>query len=183
MHHPTIRALLSAASACLMALAGAAHATPADNSLSRYREAERLGKSHLQKFDTLDFDVYTNQKWDRLAESHAPDIVVHYPDGRMTRGLAAHIDELKPMFVFAPDTRIKVHPVKIASGEWTSVIGVIEGTFSQAMPAGAKGSIAPTGKKFRLTMNTLSHWKHGVMDEEYLFWDNANLMKQLGLSQ
>ena len=51
---------------------------------------------------------------------------MHYPDGHQSKGLAAHIEELKPMFVFAPDTRIQVHPVKIASGEWTSVIGVIE---------------------------------------------------------
>ena len=91
-----------------------------------YQEAERIGKAHPATFDTLDFDVYTNQKWDRLQESHAQDIVVHYPDGHQSKGLAAHIEELKPMFVFAPDTRIQVHPVKIASGEWTSVIGVIE---------------------------------------------------------
>lgn len=91
-----------------------------------YQEAERIGKAHPATFDTLDFDVYTNQKWDRLQESHAQDIVVHYPDGHQSKGLAAHIEELKPMFVFAPDTRIQVHPVKIGSGEWTSVIGVIE---------------------------------------------------------
>jgi len=26
-------------------------------------------------FDILDFDVFSNQKWDRLHESHADDIV------------------------------------------------------------------------------------------------------------
>lgn len=167
----------------MMALTAAAHSAPPDAGLARYREAERIGKAHLEKFDTLDFDVYTNQKWDRLSESHAQDIVVHYPDGHQSKGLAAHIDELKPMFVFAPDTRIKVHPVKIASGEWTSVIGVLEGTFSKPMPVGGGKTIPPTGKAFRLTMNTVGHWKNGVMDEEYLFWDNASFMKQIGLGQ
>ena len=33
-------------------------------------------ESHLKIFDTLDFDVFSNQKWDRLKESHAEDIVV-----------------------------------------------------------------------------------------------------------
>ena len=35
----------------------------------------------LKTFDTLDFDVFSNQKWDRLHESHAKDIVVTWPDG------------------------------------------------------------------------------------------------------
>ena len=106
--------------------------------LSQYEEAERIANNHLVKFDTLDFDVYTHQKWDRFRESHAADILVHYPDGHTSKGLEKHIEELKPMFVFAPDTRIEVHPVKIASGDWTSVIGVMEGTFTKPMP-GADG--------------------------------------------
>ncbi len=86
------------------------------------------------------------------------------------------------MFVYAPDTRIQVHPVKIASGEWTSVIGVIEGTFTEPMPLPDGSSIPPTGKSFKLIMCTVGHWKDGVMDEEYLFWDNLEFMKQIGLA-
>jgi hypothetical protein len=26
-------------------------------------------------------------------------------------------------------------------------------------------------------------WKNGVMDEEYLFWDNQEFMKQIGLGK
>ena len=140
--------------------------------VSHYEEAERIGNEHLAAFDTLDFDVYTNQKWERFSESHAKDILVHYPDGHTSKGLAAHIEELKPMFVFAPDTRIEVHPVKIASGDWTSVIGVIQGTFTKPMPMPDGKAIPPTGKKFKFQMCTVGHWIHRVMDEEYLFWDN-----------
>ena len=82
--------------------------------LERYRTAERIGQDHLRKFDTLDFDIYTNQKWERFKENHSPDILVHYPDGHTTKGLEAHIAELKPQFVFAPDTRIREHLVKIS---------------------------------------------------------------------
>jgi len=150
--------------------------------LSQYEEAERIANNHLVKFDTLDFDVYTHQKWDRFRESHAADILVHYPDGHTSKDLEKHIEELKPMFVFAPDTRIEVHPVKIASGEWTSVIGVIQGTFTQPMPMPDGKAIPPTGKKFKFQMCTVGHWIHGVMDEEYLFWDNQEFMKQVGLA-
>lgn len=42
-----------------------------------------------------------------------------------TTGLDAHIQELKPLFTFAPDTKIKEHPVRFgtADAEWTAVIG------------------------------------------------------------
>jgi hypothetical protein len=33
-------------------------------------------------------------------------------------------------------------------------------------------------------MPTFSHWtKDGPMDEEYLFWDNQEFMKQIGLGK
>ena len=151
--------------------------------LAQYREAERIGNQHLVKFDTLDFDVYSNQKWDRFKESHAANIRVHYPDGSTTVGIPDHIVELKKMFVFAPNTNIKTHPVRIASGEWTSVIGEMEGTFSRPMPIGNGKTIPPTGKAFKLKMVTVGHWKNGTMDEEYLFWDNQSFMQQIGLGQ
>ncbi len=33
-------------------------------------------EEHLETFDELDFEVFSNQQWDRLTESHAEDIVV-----------------------------------------------------------------------------------------------------------
>jgi len=138
-------------------------------------------QANLATFDDLDFNVFSNQKWDQLPRSHAKDILVHWPDGHTTRGIEKHIEDLKAMFVYAPDTRIKVHPVKFGSGEWTSVIGEMEGTFTKPMPAGGSKTIAPTGKTFKLPMCTVGRWKNGVMVEEYLFWDNQTYMKQLGL--
>ena len=156
-------------------------ATSADPELARYEAGERSVKEHIRVFDTLDFDVFTYQKWDQLHLSHSQDIVVHWPDGHQTQGIQRHIEDLKAMFVYAPDTRIKVHPVKFGSGEWTSVIGEMEGTFTKPMPAGGSKTIAPTGKTFKLPMCTVGRWKNGVMVEEYLFWDNQTYMKQLGL--
>ena len=138
-------------------------------------------RANLATFDTLDFDVYSNQQWERLGESHAENIVVVYPDGSQTTGLHDHIEALKPMFVFAPDTAIREHPVRIASGDWTSVNGVIEGTFTQPMPIGNGQFIAPTGKKFRLPMSTVAYWQNGRMQQEWLFWDNAALSNQIGI--
>lgn len=144
-----------------------------------------LTHERLRRFDTLDFQFYSNQQWDSLAVSHDKNIKVYYPDGTTSTGLfPQHIDMLKPLFVFAPDTKITEHPVKFGAGDWTTVIGTMEGTFSQPMqqPGGGK-TIPPTGKKFKLSMCTVGHWNGGKMIEEYLFWDNQSLMKQIGLGK
>ncbi len=134
----------------------------------------------LTRFDSLDFDVYSHQQWDRIGESHADNIVVHYPDGHTTTGIPDHIKELKPLFAFAPDTKITEHPVKFGIDNWTSVIGNTSGTFTQPMVMNGK-TIPPTGKKFSFQMSTVGHWKDGKMIEEFLFFDNAGFMKQIGL--
>lgn len=151
------------------------------------KPAETTGPSaaetaNLENFDDLDFNVFSGQKWDELSRSHSKDIVVHWPDGHSTAGIDVHIADLKAMFVYAPDTRIKEHPIKVASGEWTAVTGVMEGTFTQPMPIGDGKTIPPTGKAFKLTMATIGRWENGVMAEEWLFWDNQTYMKQIGLA-
>ena len=155
-----------------------------ETKLQAYKNADSLTQERLKIFDTLDFEYYTNQKWDQFDESHTADIVVYNADGSITEGLhPAHINDLKPMFVFAPDTKIEKHPVKFGNGEWTAVIGELEGTFSEPMPIGNGQTIPPTGKKFKLRMATIGHWKNGKMTEEYLFYDNLSFMKQIGLAQ
>ncbi len=153
-----------------------------NDKLAELAKKQQVEKANLENFDDLDFNVYSGQKWDQFPKSHAKNIIVHWPDGRTTTGLDVHIEDLKGMFVFAPDTRIKEHPIKIASGEWTAVHGVMEGTFSRPMPVGGGKTIKPTGKTFKLPMATIGRWENGVMTEEWLFWDNQAFMKQIGLA-
>ena len=87
------------------------------------------------------------------------------------------------MFVYAPNTSIKQHPVRFGSGNITCVIGVMTGTFTVPMPIGNGKFIQPTGKSFKLPMCTVGIWENGVMTEEYLFWDNQSYMSQIGLGK
>jgi hypothetical protein len=154
------------------------------NELKKLTDEKALTERRLAIFDTLDYEFYSNQKWDMFNHSHADNIKVYYPDGNVTTGLyPQHIDQLTPMFSFAPDTKIKNHPVRFGSGDWTCVIGEMEGTFSKPMPIGNGKTIPPTNKKFKLSMSTIGHWQDGKMIEEYLFWDNQSFMKQIGLAQ
>jgi hypothetical protein len=171
-----------------MALAGALFTGAPSGALAQY-PAMKLAMvdevtQHLATFDELDYDVFSNQKWAELHRSHSHDVTVHWPDGHATKGIEKHIEDLAAMFVYAPDTRIKVHTVKLGQKEWTAVIGVMEGTFTKPMPIGDGKFIQPTGKPYKITMATIGHWnKDGVMDEEYLFWDNATFMQQIGLGK
>ena len=154
---------------------GAQSQTPGDSA--------RMIAQNLMKFDTLDFDVFSNQNWDRLKESQAQDIIVSWPDGHDTRGIDKHIEDMKAMFVALPDLKITEHPIKIANGHWTAVTGRMVGTFSKPMAIGNGKFFQPTGKKLDMTMATIGHWTDaGVMDHEWLFWDNQTYMKQLGLA-
>jgi SnoaL-like polyketide cyclase len=143
---------------------------------------ESIAKN-LVAFDTLDYTVFSNQQWTRLHESHAKDIKVNWPDGHFTTGIDKHIEDLKAMFVYAPDTRIKEHPIRFGSGNYTAVTGIMEGTFTKPMPIGNGKFIPPTGKSFKLPMATIGIWKDGTMIEESLFWDNQTFMNQLGLGK
>ena len=95
----------------LLLIAGAV-----DPRLAKYEREQATVRERIVTFDNLDFDVFTHQKWDRLKESHSEDVLVHWPDGHTTRGLERHIQDLKAMFVYAPDTRIESHPVKPGTG-------------------------------------------------------------------
>jgi len=175
---------------------GAAQNTPAQKESKSQKEISALRAQiktltagnaqvaqYLQKFDTLDFTVFSNQQWVRLHESHAKNIKVNWPDGHYTMGIERHIADLSAMFVYAPDTKIKIHPVRFGSGNMTCVTGVMTGTFTVPMPIGGGKFIQPTGKTFSLPMCTVGIWENGVMIEEYLFWDNQTYMTQLGLGK
>jgi hypothetical protein len=108
-------------------------------------------RPQLKTFDELDFDVFSHADWARLGESHAKNIRVHWPDGHFTDGIDRHIADLSALFVWAPDTRIETHPIRISKNEMTAVTGVMLGTFSRPMPDGKGGFIPPNFKKYAST--------------------------------
>ena len=138
---------------------------------------------NLATFDTLDFNIFSRRDWARFHESHDKNIKVYFPDGHMTEGLDIHIKDMDAMFVYAPDTRITAHPIKIGSGNITAVTGIMEGTFTKPMPLGNGKFIQPTGKAFKIPMATFGVWKNGLMVEEHLYWDNKTYMQQMGIGQ
>lgn len=188
-HLLSVSLLALALAACNQAPSPQAEATPAAapapaSAASAAADASTAEeRRNLETFDDLDYNVFSNQKWDELSRSHAADVIVHWPDGHITNGIDVHIDDLKKLFVYAPDTRIKHHEHKLAQDGYTAVTGLMEGTFTKPMPMADGSVVQPTGKSFSLPMATIGRWENGVMQEEWLFWDNATYMRQIGLDQ
>jgi len=152
--------------------------------VAKFREHERNVHEHLRRLYILDSDVLAHKNWDQLRESHADNIVVHWPGGRTSKGLRKHVEDLKATFAYAPDIHVQGHPAKFGSDDWTCVIGSMAGTFTKPMPIGGGKTIPPTGKRFTINICMVAHWnKDGLMDEEYLFWDNQSDTRQLGITR
>jgi predicted ester cyclase len=107
----------------------------------------------------------------------------HRRDARRLHPLDKHIEDLKALFVWAPDVSVKAHPIRFGSGSWTAATGVLTGTFTRPMPTPDGKTVAPTGKRFAISMATMAHWVNGRIDHEWLFLDRLDLRKQLGLAQ
>lgn len=140
-----------------------------------------VGKN-IASFDHLDFVSFNEQDWETFNEIHAPDVLVGWPDGRETHGTEEHSVDVEFVFSYAPDIQIIDHPVTFGQGPWTAGMGVVEGTFTEPMILRDGTVIEPTGKKFKYTMITIAKWQDGQITEEYLYWDNAEVTRQMGLN-
>lgn len=132
-------------------------------------------------FEQLDNDVFNQRDFDLFDRIHDPDVVIVFPDGRRTRGIEQHREDIEALFAWSPDMRVVGHPIRFGSGEWTLLTSDVEGTFSQPMQLADGSSIPPTGRRYSYTLATIARWKGELIVEEHLFWDNAAVMEQIGL--
>jgi SnoaL-like domain len=105
-------------------------------------------KANLERFDQLDFDAWNNRNWTLFSEIHAPDVLVVDFSGNTTRGIEQHLQWAMAFTSAQPESKVSVHPIKIAAGNWTAATGTLPGNH---------------------TMITLAHWQDGRIAEEYLF--------------
>jgi hypothetical protein len=105
-------------------------------------------QANLERFDKLDFEGWNNQNWTLFEELHSPDVFVDI-NGNTTSGIEEHLQFGKAaQSAAAEDLKILDHPIKIAAGDWTAVIGTLPGN---------------------VTMMTLARWEDGRIAEEYIW--------------
>jgi len=87
-------------------------------------------------------------------------------------------------FFKAFDNRLDNHPYRILFGHGDYTCSVARWTGTNIGPfMGPDGRMIPaTNRKFELDFCTVAHWKNEEIIEEYLFYDLAGLLKQLGIT-
>lgn len=135
---------------------------------------------HLEIFDELDLVAFNSRDMKRIGEIHADQVVVHNPDGTQTTPFPPHAEELR--FLFGTfDFVVTDHIVGFGYGEWTAGISISEGKWVKPLTLPDGTIKEPTGKKVRIKIATIARWENDRIAEEYLFWDNADWNRQIGL--
>src|ERR1044071_9917191 len=101
-----------------------------------------------------------------------------------TRGVHNHRQESIKFKIF-PDNHLINTPYKIliAEGDYTCSVANFSDTFKGPMKGLDGKMIQPTNKKFHLEFYTVAHWKDGKILEERLFYDQMDMLKQIGAIQ
>ncbi len=187
----TIKSLLISSTAALSLLAGNAFAGESVAELKAKiakleaqvatHIAERAQtKRHLDTFDKLDLVAFNNRDIELIKQIHADDVKVYNPDGTITEPATPHVEELEFLFETF-DFKVAEHILQFGFGEWTAGISVSEGKWIKPITLPNGTVLQPTGKKVSLKIATIARWENGRIAEEYLFWDNADWNKQIGL--
>jgi len=147
-------------------------------------EAERAATArHLATFDELDLVAFNNRDMTRIKQIHAEDVRVYNPDGSVTTPMVPHhADELQFLFDTFEFT-VTDHIVGFGHGEWTAGISISEGKWVKPITLSDGAVLQPSGKALRIKIATIARWEGGRIAEEYLFWDNADWNRQIGLGQ
>jgi hypothetical protein len=106
---------------------------------------------NLQRMDTLDFTGWNAADWEGVfTQHHTDDVVVQVAGQTPTHGIRQHIDAMKAFVVSTGGVPMQVtaHPIAFGSGEWTCVVGEVDG--------GGR-------------MVTIAKWLDGAIAEEYVW--------------
>ena len=121
------------------------------------------------------FDAYHEQS----------DVVVYWPGREKTPTLGGpdHRAESERFWAAFPDNKVK-HPydVLFGDGDYTAFVTTFTGTFTGQLELPDGTVIQPTGKSFEVMFSTIARWRDGKIVEEYLKYDNASFLQQIGLA-
>ena len=137
---------------------------------------------NLKTFDDLDLIAFNNRDMEHIRQIHAENVKVYNPDGTITEPMDPHAEELQFLFDTF-DFKVAEHIVGFGYGEWTAGISISKGKWAKPLTMPDGTVLQPTGKSVSVKIATIARWENGRIAEEYLFWDNADWNRQIGLSQ
>ena len=147
-----------------------------------YRVERAETAKNLKTFDDLDLVAFNNRDMEHIRQIHAENVKVYNPDGTITEPMDPHADELQFLFDTF-DFKVVKHIVGFGFGEWTAGISISEGKWIKPITLPDGTVLQPTGKPVSVKIATIARWENDRIAEEYLFWDNADWNRQIGMGQ
>ncbi len=129
-------------------------------------------------------DAWNDKDWDALNDCFDENVEIYWPDQLLAKkGPAEYVNAAKAFVKSYPDARIENDPYKVCFGEgdWTCTVALMSGTNTGSMMSPDGKSMPPTNKMFRSDFCTVARWKSNRIIEMRIFYDMANMMRQVGL--
>jgi steroid delta-isomerase-like uncharacterized protein len=120
------------------------------------------------------FDYLNHRDFKRFEEVHTKDFVKHY-NNSPAENLAEEMQDAKGQFDSSSDLAFAENWI-IAEGDKVAVCFTAKGTHD-----GAFQGVPATGKRFELSAMTVWRFVHGKIAEEWVFSNDLDLYRQLGL--
>jgi len=116
--------------------------------------------------------------------AHHPDLVAYIMGStEPLRGRKAHGAAMQGLYRAFPDIRVdNDYSIQFGSGDWTTVIARVSGTFTGELVRPDGTVIQGTGKFFEVALTTTARWEDDQMVEEWVFWDTQLMAEQIGLA-
>lgn len=140
--------------------------------------------AHLLALTKQGDDAFNAGDFVAMDAIHHPDLIAHVTgSAEPTHGIAAHAAMVQQMFRVFSHCHVDNDPylIEFGSGDWISVITRVKGTFTGEMTMPDGSVIAPTGKTFDVDFGKTARWDGDLLVEEFVFWDAALQLQQIGL--
>lgn len=140
-------------------------------------------EENLELMQTLD-DAWNSQDWDTFCKRHAESCAVYWPGRKEpTHGRDAHKAESVEFFKTFPDNHVGNRPYEtlFGQGDWTCSVAKFTGTMRGPMKTPDGREIPPTNRSFEVEFCTVAHWQNGEIIEEKLFYDEMDMLRQIGI--
>jgi steroid delta-isomerase-like uncharacterized protein len=116
---------------------------------------------------------------DRIRSLYARNVVLEAPGDVRLEGADAAVEYVMGWLHAFPDARIAVK-TEVATGDWVAHRFLAEGTHEDTL-VGPAGEIPATGRRIRIPGVELVRVEGGKVAEDYLYFDQAQVLTQLGL--
>ena len=129
-----------------------------------------------KKMAIASWQAVANGDWASIERVYDPNVAYHGTGPTELKGSAATIEMIKGYKAAFPDLSFKVEHC-FGEGDMVASRVVVSGTNT-----GELFGTPATGKKMTLPLTTIQRFANGKITEEWESWDQADMMRQLGVA-